>query len=97
LEDSVAELDESIEDIVKEVNKINYEIVETKNQIEVNKKTVALLKRKVTENTQVLLDYISYVYKKGQSLSHENELDTLKTILFSGEDIADVIDDLHYK
>jgi len=64
LEDSIAELNEGIEDIVKEVNKINYEIVETKDQIEVNKKTVTLLKKKVADNSQVLLDYIAYVYKK---------------------------------
>lgn len=97
LEESIQELDESIEDIIKEVNRINFDISETKEKIEVNKKTITLLKNKIEKNTEIILEYIAYIYKKWESFSYKNDLDTLKTLLISGEDIGGVIDDLYYK
>lgn len=97
LEDSIAELDDSIEDIIREVSKINYEIIETKKQIDTNKKTVTLLKKKVEDNTKVLLEYISYMYKKWEYVSHNSKMDTLKTLILSGDDVSEIVDDLHYK
>ena len=97
LRDSIKELDENIKDIVKEVNKINYEIVETKRQMGVNKSAISLLKEKINKNTQIILDYISYMYKKWSYLSDNNDIDILKTIFLWWEDIAAVINDLHYK
>ncbi len=96
LEDSIKELDESIADVLEEVNKINLEVIETKNQIDIQTKTINLLKKKIESNTQVLLEYITYMYKRGDSLSEGGDIDTIKTILLSWEDVAKVVDDLHY-
>lgn len=97
LESSIAELDSDIEDTIKEVNKINFEIVETKDQIEIKEKTLAIIKTKIADNTQILLDYITYMYKKGDYISDGADIDTVKSILLSGQDIGDVINELHYK
>ena len=83
LEDSIKELDDDIADTILEVNKINFEIVEVKKQIDTNKATISLLKRKIDENTKVLLEYITYMYKKGNYLSDENDIDTIKTVILS--------------
>jgi uncharacterized protein YeeX (DUF496 family) len=54
---------------VLEVNKINQQIVDTKSKIQTNKDTIVLLKNKVTQSTGVLLEYLVYIYKKGESVS----------------------------
>jgi chromosome segregation ATPase len=69
LEQSVAELDEDILDLVGEVNSINEQIVNTKSQVETNKETINLLKTKVSQSTEILLEYLVYIYKKGESVS----------------------------
>jgi septal ring factor EnvC (AmiA/AmiB activator) len=83
LEESIKELDDSIADIIQEVNKINLEVIETKNQIAIQTKTINLLKKKIESNTEVLLEYITYMYKRGDSLSEGGDIDTIKTILLS--------------
>ncbi len=97
LKETIAELDASIADIVEEVNKINYEVVETKKQIDVQKKTIALLKKKIENNTQVLIEYIIYMYKKWDYVSSDDEIDAIKTVFLSGEDVWKIVNELHYQ
>lgn len=97
LESSIAELDDDINTLVAEVNNINQQIVVTKEKIETNKETIVLLKNKIAENTEVLLDYMVYLYKKGEYVSSGNDIDNLKSILLSWEPIDEVINDLYFK
>lgn len=96
LEASIAELDADINTLVAEVNSINQQIIDTKQKIEVNKETIDLLKRKIADNTEVLLEYMIYLYKKWSYVSSENDIDNLKTILLSGENIDELVNDLYF-
>ncbi|MCD5375104.1 peptidoglycan DD-metalloendopeptidase family protein [Candidatus Gracilibacteria bacterium] len=97
LEESVKALDTDISELVLEVNKINQQIVDTKSKIEVNKDTIVLLKNKVAQSTEILLEYLVYIYKKGESVSDDGDIDNLKTILLSGEKIDELMNDLYFK
>jgi murein DD-endopeptidase MepM/ murein hydrolase activator NlpD len=97
LEKSIIELDSDISELVLEVNKINQQIVDTKSKIQTNKDTIVLLKNKVTQSTGVLLEYLVYIYKKGESVSLWDDIDNLKTILLSGEKIDVLMNDLYFK
>lgn len=96
LEKSVEQLDKDINSLVAEVNSINEQIIDTKDKIEINKETIDLLKRKIAENTEVLLEYMVYLYKKGSYVSSENDIDNLKTILLSWENIDELVNDLYF-
>lgn len=97
LKQSVEQLDEEIEDLVWEVNKINGQIVETKKQVDLNIKSIEMLKKKVSESTDILLEYLVYLYKKWEFVSSWNDIDNLKSILLSDEKIDQLINDLHFK
>ncbi|MDR0772465.1 MAG: hypothetical protein LBF15_05630 [Candidatus Peribacteria bacterium] len=57
-------LDTDIEEATKKVNKTNSDIIKTKAEIDVNTKEIDELKQKVEENTEILLQYLIYIYKK---------------------------------
>lgn len=97
LKESVAQLDEEIEDLVSEVNKVNAQIIETKTQVELNIKSIDLLKQKVSESTDILLEYMVYLYKKWEYVSSDDDIDNLKSILLSEEKIDELINDLYFK
>ncbi|MBT3727181.1 hypothetical protein HOG21_05955 [bacterium] len=54
----------SINNTRKRVDEINNEVIKVKKSRDINKKQVDILKTKVEENRQVLLDYMVYIYKK---------------------------------
>jgi len=97
LQASIDQLDSDIADMVQEVNKINDSIIETKKLVDTNKNKIDILKSKIDTNQQILLEYARYLYKKGDYISDGSDIDTLKTILLSGDDIGDVMDDLYFK
>ena len=97
LEETVKEMDEDIEEKAKEINKINAKVIEVKDKIVSNKKIINLLRKKIEEHRKILLDYMIYIYKKWNFVSYENNIDNLKTIILSDQNISDIIDDLHFK
>lgn len=64
LEESITELNTDIDDMVREVNKINDNIIDTKKLVEINKAKIEVLKSKIDRNQEVLLEYMIYLYKK---------------------------------
>ncbi|NUJ98201.1 peptidoglycan DD-metalloendopeptidase family protein [Candidatus Gracilibacteria bacterium] len=97
LEGTIAELDEDIADTIKQAEQTNDDIVYTSSQIENQKKTIEVLTKKVEENREILLDYLVHIYKKGNYMYEGEDIDNLKTIILSGEDIGDVINDVYFK
>lgn len=97
LQESVSQLDAEIQDLVWEVNKINAQVIETKAQVEINIKSINLLSEKVSESTDILLEYMVYLYKKWEYVSSDNDIDNLKSILLSEEKIDELINDLYFK
>ncbi len=97
LEWSINEMDKDIADLIVEVNKINEQIVTTKDEIAVNKKTIDVLKTRIEESTDILLEYIVYLYKKGDYVTTDNDIDNIKSILLSWEKIDELVNDLYFK
>nr|MDD3720308.1 peptidoglycan DD-metalloendopeptidase family protein [Candidatus Gracilibacteria bacterium] len=97
LENSIASLDKDIQDKITDVNSINLKVIETKKEIDESKKTIDSLKQKIEDNRKVMLDYITYIYKKGNYTFDEGKMDNIKSIILNGEDIGEVINDLHFK
>jgi len=96
LQDSIEQLDLDIENTLIKVDKINKSVIQVKKEIEVNEQTISILKRKISENMDILLEYLIYVYKKWNTVYEDKEIDNLKSILLNEEDISDVINDLYY-
>lgn len=97
LKENIVQFNAEIAELVEEVDRINSEIVDIKKQIELNKKSIEFLQKKIEDNTEILLDYMVYLYKKWESVSSENDIDNIKTILISGENIDELVNDLHFK
>jgi murein DD-endopeptidase MepM/ murein hydrolase activator NlpD len=97
LEESLDMLEADIEKSLKAVNKINWEVIEVKNDIEINQKTLNLIRHKITENRKTLLKYLEYIYKKSNNVYEDDKFDNLKSILLNDEDISGVINDIYYK
>jgi hypothetical protein len=79
------------------VNKINGKVIEIKNDIEINQKTLGLIRKNIEENRKTLLKYLEYVYKKSNSVYNQDKFDNLKSILLNNDDISDIINDLYFK
>ncbi|NVP17581.1 peptidoglycan DD-metalloendopeptidase family protein [Candidatus Gracilibacteria bacterium] len=97
LEESIAILDRDIEKTVLKIEQINTDVIKTKSEIDSNTKTIEILKKKIEENTQILLDYLVYIYKKSNTAYSGDEIDNLKSILLNGEPIGEMINDLYFK
>lgn len=97
LEASIKEFDESIANLIEEIEKINDEIIVTKTEIETTQAQITLLKKQIEDNTQILLKYLVYIYKKGDTVYGEEDIDNLKSILLSGENIDELLNDLYFK
>lgn len=97
LKDSIAQIDGDIQETSKKVNQINSDVIKIKAEIDVNTKTIENLRAKVEENTEILLDYIVYTYKKANISYSWDKVDNLKSILLNGEPIGELINDLYFK
>ncbi len=94
---AIFELDQEMKGISEEIDSINKDVVTIKKQIEYWKKEISDLKEKIKSNREVLLEYIVHLYKKGNYIYGENWVDNLKTILLSGENMWDIINDIQFK
>ncbi len=97
LKESVKILDKEIANIREETVKINNQIIELKRAIKIKNRTILLLKKKIKTNKEILYKYIVYLYKKWNYIFKDWEIDNLKTIFFSWDDIASTLNDLHFK
>lgn len=97
LEFSIKQIDSDINDALVKINKINNNIIQTKEDIQINEKTITILKKKISENMEILLEYLIYIYKKGNTVYKDTEIDNLKSILLNEENISDIINDLYFK
>ncbi len=97
LQESLELLKDDIEQSSDNVNKINGKVIEIKNDIEINQKTLGLIRKNIEENRKTLLKYLEYVYKKSNSVYNQDKFDNLKSILLNNDDISDIINDLYFK
>jgi len=97
LNDSIKQLDTDISGTLVRVNNINKNIINIKRKAEVNEQTIDILKKKIDVNTQILLEYLIYIYKKSNTIYNDEKVDNLKSILLNNENISDLLNDLYFK
>ncbi|MFK7780427.1 MAG: peptidoglycan DD-metalloendopeptidase family protein [Candidatus Gracilibacteria bacterium] len=97
LEESIIQLDLDINNAMINVDKINNSVIQTKNDIEGNKKIIEFKRKLISDNMEILLEYLIYIYKKGNTVYEDAEIDNLKSILLNEENISDIINDLYFK
>lgn len=97
LQESLDLLEDDIQQSSDNVDKINGKVIEIKKSIEINQKTLNLIRSNIEENRKTLLKYLEYVYKKSNNVYDEDQFDNLKSILLNNEDISDIINDLYFK
>ena len=90
-------LSKDIKTLEDETKKINSNIVKT--TIEINKrwKSIEKAKKSIEKNSDILREYIAYIYKKWNLFLDNWKLDNLKAILLSWEDLDQVINDIYFK
>jgi hypothetical protein len=69
------------------IAKTNTQIIEIKKEVDGIKNTIAVLRKKILENRNILLGYLEYLYKKKNTLHLDGEIDNVKSILLNTEDI----------
>ncbi len=97
LEESINQLDKDIKRAWERVTNINKSVIKIKREIEINAHTITLLKTKINDNTEILLDYLNYIYKKSNTIYENDKVDNLKSILLNDENISDLMNDLYFK
>jgi len=98
LESSINSLDKDISDKIWEVNLTNYKIIKIKKEISEWTKAIDDLTQKIKLNREVLLDYITHIYKKWNFVFDEsNDIDNIKWIILNWEDIWELLNDMYFK
>ena len=97
LEETIANIQQDIDIANQNIKDANNQIVLTKKQIEDIQTQTQDLQQRIHESREVLLEYMTYIYKKSNTLSDNQSLDNLKSILLDHKDIAHIVDDLYYK
>ena len=97
LEFQLNSLEADIKTLQEETRKIDSEIVKTTVKITENNNKIEEVQKQIENNSNILRDYISYIYKKWNLFLDEWKLDNFKAILLSGEDLDDVINDIYFK
>ena len=90
-------LNDDIEILELETKKINSEIVKATVKISEKNTKIDETNTQIEKNSEVLRDYIAYIYKKWNLFLDEWKLDNFKAILLSWEDLDDVINDIYFK
>ena len=96
LEESKKEIEEDIKNVLKKIQDLSLASAQLKTDIELNEKKIELLKQKIEENKKILLEYLEYMYKKGNTAYDWIQIDNLKSIILNDEDISSVINDLYF-
>ncbi|MDD3646282.1 MAG: peptidoglycan DD-metalloendopeptidase family protein [Candidatus Gracilibacteria bacterium] len=97
LESSVKSLEDDILSLTKETNKINSEVVSIKEKIKSNEQQVELLTKRIEDSTDVIIDYLIYLYKKGNLVYTDGEMDNLKAVILSSGNLDEILGDIYYK
>lgn len=97
LEDTLEALQEDILSLSKETNKINSEIVSIKEQLKSNETEINILTEKIKKSTEVIIEYLVYLYKKWNLIYTDWEIDNLKAIIMNSGNLDDILWDVYYK
>lgn len=91
LDDSIAQSMEMIRDTEIKIVKGNRNIADLETKI-------ADLKVKIEANRKTILEYLAYVYSKGDLVyAEDQDVDILKSMILNDGNFSDILTDIHYK
>lgn len=98
LKNYIAEIDANVADTEKAIE-------ETRQEISINNENIAKLmqdildlEEKISSNKASLLEYLSYIYSKGDMVyGEDNEIDLIRSIVLNDGNLSDIINDIQYK
>lgn len=96
LQESIAILDQDIEKIYRDMKAINLKKRKIKEEIDLANTKMKIKKKEISRNKTLLLEYLDYIYKKGNNSFQENKIDNIKSLLLNWEDIWEMINDLYF-
>lgn len=98
LKSYIAEIDANVAETEKAIE-------EARQQISINNENIAKLmqdildlEEKISSNKASLLEYLTYIYSKGDMVyGDNNELDVIRSIVLNDGNLSDIINDIQYK
>lgn len=98
LRNTLKRLDESIEDSMEMIKDTEINIVKGNRNIAELQTKIADLKSKIEANRKTILDYLTYVYTRGDLVYAEDQnVDLLKSMILNDGNFSDILTDIHYK
>lgn len=98
LRNTLKRLDESIETSMGMIRDTEISIVKGNRNIADLQTKTEDLKAKIEANRKTILEYLTYVYSRGDLVYADNQdVDILKSMILNDGDFSDILTDIHYK
>ncbi len=97
LEFQLSSVEKDIVSLDEEIKKINSNIVKTTVEITDNRNMIDEVNKEIEKNTEVLREYMAYIYKKWNLFLEDKKFNNLKTIILSGQDLDSIMSDIYFK
>lgn len=98
LRNTLKRLDDSIEQSMGLIRDTEVKIVKGNRNIADLQAKTEDLKAKIEANRKTILEYLSYVYSKGDLVYAEDQnVDILKSMILNDGNFSDILTDIHYK
>lgn len=98
LRNTLKRLDDSIEESMGMIRDTEVKIVKGNRNIADLQAKTEDLKAKIEANRKTILEYLSYVYSKGDLVyADDQNVDILKSMILNDGDFSDILTDIHYK
>ncbi|MDD5213587.1 MAG: peptidoglycan DD-metalloendopeptidase family protein [Candidatus Gracilibacteria bacterium] len=98
LSGAIFDIDSDISDTEDTIRKTTIDIITTTNDISDTETEIENIRQKVEANKKIILEYLVHLYKTGNLVYDEGKLDSIRTILLSGDgDLGDVLSDYYFK
>lgn len=96
LEETIKELDKDIENANNEITSISRDLLNTNDEIERLRIEVDNIQKEITQNKEILLEYIAHIYKKSNLIYEGDDIDSIKTIFLNWWNLSDIFNDIHF-
>ncbi|MDQ1344351.1 MAG: Peptidase protein [Patescibacteria group bacterium] len=98
LRNMLKRLDASIETSMGMIRDTEINIVKGNRNISELQTKISDLKKKIEANRKVILEYLTYVYSRGDLVyAEDQDVDLLKSMILNDGNFSDILNDIHYK
>ncbi|MDD4530224.1 MAG: peptidoglycan DD-metalloendopeptidase family protein [Candidatus Gracilibacteria bacterium] len=97
LTQAIEDIDNSIKETENSIEDIKKSILDNEKNIEEYVKKMQDLQVKIDSSKKTILDYLSYIYSKGDMVYDGEQVDLLKSIVLNDGNVSDVFNDIYFK